>query len=512
MSILAKDKDYLSIILSEESFKAAHLKMTSTEIEVVHVVSRDIRGISPEDLPKTIQSVLSELNVKKPFPICIIPSSLATTKNIEIPSLDDNEIKSIINLQAGRHTPYAREEIIIDYINIGVYQRNYSKILLVIINRAVLKNQLTILENAGLKIMKVLFAPEGIARFYAKAVNLAQESVPVGIIDVGSVSTDFTIELHGTIIACRNIPLGLTHLIKEGKAGGEKLAVELKKSVESYQSEDIEKLPESYILTSDDNTIKELQPLLKEAFSANVKIVPFLDHVKIKPETRKIFTNTQEESFLSLVGPTLVANESRLDLIPEEIKVQRSIEEQGREVTKSGIFAFIIIILICVMFFVKIQFKTTLLENIRKEHDPKRKETQVLEEITARTAIVKNYFHNRLVALNTLNELYNIIPEVIYLESVTLEQDGKIIIQGISESMSRVFALVGTLEDSPLFKSVKTTSTTAKKERGKDVAAFELTFRLESTQDEEISDEDKAGSSAPATPPSAAAPKEEAKK
>ncbi len=57
--------------------------------------------------------------------------------------------------------------------------------------------------------------------------------------------------------------------------------------------------------------------------------------------------------------------------------------------------------------------------------------------------------------------------------------------------MSRVFTLVGALEESQLFKSVKTNSTTAKKERGKDVAAFELVFKLESAKDEAAGDTPK---------------------
>ena len=76
-------------------------------------------------------------------------------------------------------------------------------------------------------------------------------------------------------------------------------------------------------------------------------------------------------------------------------------------------------------------------------------------------------------------------PDEIYLQSILLGEEGRINIQGISESMSRVFNFVTALEESEYFKSVKTTSTTAKKDRGKDVAAFEIVFRLESTDDEE---------------------------
>lgn len=87
--------------------------------------------------------------------------------------------------------------------------------------------------------------------------------------------------------------------------------------------------------------------------------------------------------------------------------------------------------------------------------------------------------NSRLVPLNVIRELYRIIPEEIYLRTFVLDENGKIMIEGTSDSMSQVFALVGTLENSPLFKGVKTESTTARKERGRDVASFEITFYLE---------------------------------
>ena len=207
--------------------------------------------------------------------------------------------------------------------------------------------------------------------------------------------------------------------------------------------------------------------------------------MKINADARGTLSESADYSFLDIVATVLSLSEVKLDLIPDEIRIQRSIEEQGRQVIVSGILGIMIMILVCAIFFVKIYFKSTLLENLKKENAPKRKEAELLENVTARTGLVKDYFKRRLGSLDVINELFNLIPEEIYLENVTLDAEGKIAIQGISESMSQVFSLVGTLEDSALFKGVKTTSTTAKKERGKDVAAFEITFRLESAKDEE---------------------------
>jgi len=334
MGILKKSQNYILLTLDDEHLRVAYLKPSGVEKEVVQVLKRDIRGISEEELPNTIRSTLDGMDIKNSHAICVIPSSLTTMKNIEIPSLDPQEIQSIVNLQAGRHTPYSREEIIIGYINIGVYQRNYSKILLVIANRSVIKKKLDILSLTGFRIEKVLFAPETTACFYSLVLNLSTAENPIGIIDVGSVSTDFIVCFKDRAIACRNIPLGMSHLVAEGPAGQTKLLDEFKKSVESYRNEDIEKMPESYILTTDNDQMKNLRPVLQEALGTTVKIVPYLDNIKNLSSVRKSITEMGEESFLDIIAPTIVDHMTQVDLIPEEIKAERAIQTQGFEVLK----------------------------------------------------------------------------------------------------------------------------------------------------------------------------------
>ncbi len=492
MGILKSSKDYASVTFSDESLKVAHLKISSSQKEVVNILRRDIRGLSEDELPKALAAALSDLNLRKPRSVCVISANIVTTKNIEIPSLDPAEIKSIINLQAGRHTPYSREEIVIDYVNIGVYQRNYSKVLLVIVNRNVLKKQLMILEHAGLKPEKVFFASESIARFYSKALNLLSSEIPTGIININNQFTDFTIAFKGTVIACRSLPIGAAHLKSSDVLARDNLVAELKKSIESYQSEDIEKIPDTFILTGDQDYIAGLQSVLKEALKVNVKIVPYLDKLRAGSLARKATTELNDDSFLEVIAPALAFQESHIDLLPEEIKMQRSIEEQGKEITKSGIFAVALLILICALFFNKVYAHNAMLDKLKTNYEVKRKEAQALERISAKTRIIKDYLNSRMMSLDALNELYHIIPEEIYLSSLSVDEEGAITIQGTSESMSQVFSLVTALENSVLFKSVKTKSTTAKKERGKDVAAFEVVFRLESAKDDEgeISEEE----------------------
>jgi len=484
--MLSFEKDYVTLTLTESTFKMAHLKGGGqTPPKLVNVIKRDIKDTDENGYPAVVQSAYQSLNVKKAQGICILPSSVATTKNIEIPSIDEAEIKQIIDLQAGRHTPYSREEILIGYINIGVYQRNYTKILLIIVNREIIKKQLMMFDAAGVKVSQVVFAPEAKAAFYGHVLNLKDDDTPVGLIDIGKYTTDFVVEFAGKVIACRSIPMGLDHLLKEDGAR-EKLIGELSKSIDAYQSEDINKLPQSYILTSDDAKIKELQPLLEAKLKAGIKIVSYLDHLQAaQPVMLKIVSEYDDESFLDILSPMFVLPSIEVNLLPDEIREQRQIEEKGKQVMMSGVFAIILLLLVCSIFFAKIYFKNQYLDKVAAEYEAKRKQVDELEQISSNTRIIQNYLYSRMLSLDVITELYSNMPDEIYLKNLILEEDGGIRLQGISDTRSTAFAFITVLENSDLFKNAKMISSSAKKERGKDVSAFEISVRLESASDEE---------------------------
>ncbi|MBF0619206.1 MAG: PilN domain-containing protein [Candidatus Omnitrophica bacterium] len=59
-----------------------------------------------------------------------------------------------------------------------------------------------------------------------------------------------------------------------------------------------------------------------------------------------------------------------------------------------------------------------------------------------------------------------------------MDENRAVTIQGVSESMSRVFSFVTALDASPFFEGVKTKSTATKKDKNKDVAVFEIVLTL----------------------------------
>lgn len=484
------EKNIIAVSIGEKVLYVAHLQGVALSQKVVGLGKEGFEGGDASMWGDKISTIVQGFGVKKPATFCVIPSNIVTTKNIEIPSLDEEEIRSIIDLQAGRHTPYSREEILIGYISIGVFQRNYTKVLLIIANREVVKARLEACELAGLHVDKVLFGPECVATFYASILNIESEDDPIGIINISQFSTDFIVEHNKTVATCRNIPIGMQSLINDGPAGRENLINELVQSIDIYKNEDINKLPIKYVLTTDNEISRELAPVLRGKFGVNVECVSYEKNILEDPESQSIKKYGKEDSFVSLVAAANLGSEDlQVDLMPEEIKNQRAIEEKGRQVIWTGVFAMAILVLVCALFFMKIYFRNVYLQELKNEYHIKQYLVVQLDKIAHRVRIIKDYLLMRMVSLDVLDELYRLIPDQMYLQNVVINEQGVVNIQGVSESMSTVFAVVKALEDSELFKNVKTRSTTAKKDRGKDAAAFDIVFKLEVAPDSPIEEE-----------------------
>lgn len=483
--MFSKNKDHVCISFTDDIIHVVEVKGVCASAKVTKVSSRDVKGLSESDLPKVIRSAVSGFNLKASTLITVIPSNSVTTKNIEIPSTNPEEIKSIVSLQAGRHTPFSREEIQIGYVNLGVFKTGFSKVLLVIANKGILKKQMAVFEKAGMKIKKTVFAPEGIANFYAQVINLSDSSKVVGIIDVGNSSTDLIIALNGKALSTRNIAIGKSQLSMEGPGAKDRLLDEIKKTVDSYQSEDIEQLPAQYVLTTDDINTKEIQEALKSKFGWEAQIMAYLDGIKMTPDvSKKLSVEFSNSSFLDVISSALCIGSLQVNLVPEEFELQKTIEDQGKEVFRLFALGFICLVLFACTLYIKIYFRDSALKSLKEKYKGTHDQVVNLENKNINAMVMEKFLGSRMISLDVINELYRNIPREIYLTSISMNENGSVTVQGISDVTSLVYDLVVTLKESALFKSVEIISTASKKDRGKDVSVFDMVLKLQSAEDD----------------------------
>ncbi len=470
-------KEYVTVDFSGSSFKAAHIGVLAGRREVLNAVTADINGLDEAGIVKVMRENLPKFNIKAPAIIHSVPSSLIITKNIEIPSTNHKEIQEIINLQASRYTPYSREEIIVDYIDIETVKNNYTKILLVIVARAALKRQFEVLEKAGLPFEKVILAPEALARWSMKAARVNTDQSPASLVHIDESSSDFLVVSRHKPTYIRSIPIGAQHL-EDGKDAQARFIEEVKRSFEAYQSEDIDKRPRALILAGAPGGLGRLEEAFKESVHLDVSVMDYLRGFSLSEEAKAALSASERLSFMGLISSVMSCDEARVNLIPEEVKLKKALEERGQELIKTGILVLAIFVLIFSTLISKIYFRNNYLDTLVTRYAKVHAEAEKLEKQFNRVTMVKEYLAMRGYSLEVLSELHDATPLEIELNDIRFDREGPFTVKGTAKSMSAVFSFVDNMEKSEYFREVKTRYTTKRKEGDTDVTDFEVNCEL----------------------------------
>jgi Tfp pilus assembly PilM family ATPase/Tfp pilus assembly protein PilN len=476
------NRDLVCLTMSGNSLKLAHASISPTRREILNVARCDIQGLSDDDIARVIRTSFDNLKLKTPEVINIIPVHLTITKNIEIPSQDPQEIKEIIDLQGSKHTPYSREEIIIDHLDLGVYRRNYTKILLIIVTVNVIRRQIDILKKAGLDVEKVFFVPEPLTQVYAKTSAQEAPDVVRALLHVDSDYTDFIVVAKGKPIFTRSIPIGMQHFAVEKARYQQRFVEETKKSLESYANENIDKQPEQIIITGASDETLIAHDELSRQLGLNVTGFSFLENAPLSGGALKDAQSVKGVSFVDVIAPLIAHGHTEANLIPEEIRLRKIFEEKSKDLLMAGISIMIVFVLICCILMGNIYFKTSFLRRLKHKYEPINQEAKKLEDTYAKMQTIKYYLRYRGMPMVVLDELYGLIPMEIRLNNIRLEPDGRFTINGNSRTMATVFSFISDMEESAYFRNVETRRTTKRKEGEQELVDFEVVCIIEGVQ------------------------------
>ena len=460
--------------LDENYLKIVHVQLKGLRREVANIASFPLQGLFDDGILHLINQSVEKFHVVNPRVFLTVPLPLVITRNIEIPSQDPQEIKEIVNLQASRHTPYARAEIIVDTLNLGMVRERYSKVLLVIVPKETVNKQIQLLDRAGLKLERVFFPPEAIAMASAKMAGREADTT-LGILHMDHGFTTFLVVQGGKLLFVRGIHIGASQLVEEKESYADRFQDELEKSMETYTADEAGPSLKSLMLVGVLNDLTDFDDILNDAFKIPIKRQSYAEHFNCSGSARATVNATKMVSFLNLIAPMSYYDKIKVDLTSEEKKLKIQLEKRAREMLKTGILILVLFSLIFVNLTSKISFKKAYLKQITTHYLPVRDRAKQLELMMAKTELVKSYLLSRGNSLQALTELYDATPLDIRLNEIKYdESSSKFSIKGTSSVMSSVFSFVSELDKTIIFKNVKTKYVTSRNENGRDVADFEI--------------------------------------
>lgn len=485
---MASAKESVHLYLDETTLKLARATTVAGKRIIAGLYYKDVAGVSDLNLSVEIQQGMKALAAKTHQIEVLLASKFVITKTIEVPSLDPKEIQDIVRLQAIRHTPYSKEEVVIGHMNLDIVLERYTKTLLTIASNQNVRKRTDAVELAGYEVGSVHLAPEGLAKQIVTLLGLTKDTSNIGVIYLDQTFTDilFLSKLKPAYI--RSVPLGSKNLATDMEQISKQLIEELKKTTEAFQSEDPNSVPKRFLMVGVDSPeqktiLKRFEEELKIRFDSPITELQF----PLTEEAKKNLVLYKSVSFLDVISDALSEGPAAIDLIPEDLVLRRSFNAKGQEIFMAGVIFMILFILVMGIFLSKIYFRKSYLSTIQKNFEIKQKEADELIRISEESRVIKDFQNRKGEALKVLNELQQVLPSEMYLSEMSFTPDEKLSIKGTSERMSAVFAFVTEFEGQPLFKSVNPDYTKSRKENDKDVSDFGISAEIDKEADKAVS-------------------------
>ncbi|HNX91791.1 MAG TPA: PilN domain-containing protein, partial [Candidatus Omnitrophota bacterium] len=336
------------------------------------------------------------------------------------------------------------------------------------------------IKKAGFQVSRTVLSAESMAKcFFTSHAPENANPRPVAIVNVDNVHTDFIVGHAGKSLYIRSIPVGNKNFALESEAARDKFLDELKKSIESYQSENVGSLPQSIFFTGMMDAAGDLKEKMLTFTSIVSNVVTEAWFIGLGSQDSTITREKPGAAVLSIITPPCVYGELELDLIPEDVKIRKAVKDHTRLMTKVAAFSLISIFLFCTGLLTNMIFKNLYLEKLSTSYTSHLSEADKLKMTSTKTGTVELFLNKKGEVLRILTELFNALPPEVYLNSLGYRDDRTLSFAGTTDNMSRVFSLVTDLENNKYFSNVKVDSTRTRRVDDKEVADFGLTITVE---------------------------------
>ncbi len=470
-------QDELVVYLDGVSLKMATVRTQQGKSEIQHVFYSDVSALDENGLvDETVRGLAAVRAGSVPARV-VVTSKFAITKSVEVPSFDPQEIEAIVKLQSSRHTPYSKDEIICNHLNLEEVLERYTKALLVIISLGNIRKHLDVLRLAGVEIGKVEVAFEGVAQGLVEAGLVADGDV-TGAVLVDVEHADLIVMCKSKPFFVRSVGIGTKQL--QQVASRRELAAEIQKSIEAFQSaEPNRSLQKLLLIGPDSSDIAQLAAEVKSACGLPLEQVRAADHVAATSQARASESEMFQSPMDAVLFPAVLRRPAAMDFIPDDLKTRRSFRGRAQQIFAAATFAMIIAALLLGVFVAKVYLKSSYIGALDKNFAAKNQQAERLIGLSDQSALIRQFEAKRGSGLRALTQLETALPREMYLNELSVDAEGKVAIKGTSELMSRVFSFVTEFENNPVFKNVKNDYAKSRKVDGKDMTDFGLSANLE---------------------------------
>ncbi|MGQ9660809.1 MAG: pilus assembly protein PilM [Kiritimatiellia bacterium] len=435
-----------------------------------------------DSVAETLVSLRDSMKIGKGSVIVSLPRHMVTTRMLELPSTDPDEIADMVDLQTAKLTPYSRTEVVFDYRTLGSSREGYTRILLGIAQRQVVAERFHLVEKSGFTVERMALSSEGVLAWYQQALQPPFGAAGTDIVlDVDSTHSDFLVLVGGELLFTRSISIGANHLLSDSRSWTEKLAEEIRQALESFRGEHPDVIPGRLILSGAAPNLSGLHVTLGSAVGIATECRSSLAAVRQWPTTPSMGTEQYKAvSLTALIGMGLAPQKLQSNLTPESVVLKRNLARKAANLTTFASLVMAMLISLSAVTTLNLCFRISLLNRLRSEREEVQGVAENVERKVELIKLVRERRDTKCTPVTVLTELAAMVPrgEVVF-DTVRIDAENRqIVLQGMGTSRNIIRTLVQNLEKSPIFVDVKEGGATVGDRSGR--FRFLVNARLES--------------------------------
>ena len=443
------------------------------------LLAQPIEGMSDEEILVWLREACQQRGFEAGTVLVANPSHLTTTRLFTLPSTDPVEIRDIIELQAEKHTPYAKEEILTDFRVLETDPSGYSRVLLILSHQDIVHRALRLLEGMGWVLERVGFELDGLTNW----LQLAQPEAGDGVILVAEMDAETTTLAavkQGKPYFHRSLAMGLSFLAAHPDDGVAKLCDEFQRSIEAFEAEGFNMPITGIVLTGQAERVPELKERLQQTLELPTSALSAFAPAEAPEDAGSSGERLSQVAFASLLGLALKPSET--DLTPKALKLHRSFEARAKALVTLGGQAIGILLLVSCLIVAKAIRNERYYTRLFHEDQMLSGQVHVMESSIDEIKLVQDWLDRRNRLLEAVAEMNKRTPDTIQWASITYTADGQLILKGVSEEIPKVYDFAGELRSSGQFASVEARKVTKRRVEDQNVTDFELLCSFKPTE------------------------------
>jgi len=247
-------KEYTCIDIGTNSIKAVQFKAKKDKLTLIDIgiqklpLETIVDGLIVDDsvVAAELQTLLRSLKDKPKNIITTVPNDNLLIRNIEMPALDDKEIRESLKWEADEQLPYPVEEAALDYLKVEEDQETI-KYIVAAVKKNVVDNYLHPFKKLNLKPKVINVQPMALVSLLDYQVEIDSN---IAVIDIGASATQITIANSYNIMLSRTIDTGgtnFTNSIMEVRDLDFQTAEDEKKEIDLNSEQNEEEVSEEFL-------------------------------------------------------------------------------------------------------------------------------------------------------------------------------------------------------------------------------------------------------------------------